>query len=167
MHTLKRNKYIKIIFNALIMASITYTKEYSLDNVIIGDIFRMIQGEETIHSSIGQSSKKEKETFYNIKDKFNTNKNITNELEKKDNLKYTYFMKNTKDVKLNTSYSQDFISSARESLEEDKKINTSLFYDKVIDNLSGLNYVQIKNNFYFLNSNKFSDSFDNLISRKI
>ena len=149
------------------MASITYTKEYSLDNVIIGDIFRMIQGEETIHSSIGQSSKKGKETFYNIKDKFNTNKNITNELELKDNLKYSYFMKNTKDVKLNTSYSQDFILSAIKSLEEDKEINTSLFYDKVIDNLSGLNYVQIKNNFYFLNSNKFSNSFDNLISRKI
>lgn len=137
--------------------------EYTLDNAIIGDSFRMIQSNNIIRGELKTQSKN---LFYNVKDLYKDAKESESILNKNNDLIYSYFMKENSTLKIDSSYSQNFISKFEDNIA-DEKINglkNSLFYDKEIHNLSGIEYIQIKDKFYFLNSNKFNKFNDEVIS---
>lgn len=151
--------------------------EYTLDNIIIGSTFKMIESDYNIENKINQNGIIERglsksdtpNLFYNVDENINNEKNISGLLEQNDDLNFCYFMKKNENIKLNSSYSTQYLNELKQNLKEEELngIKNTLFYDKTIKNLvskSNTEYVQIKNKYYFINNNKFCNSTDDVIS---
>ena len=153
--------------------------ECTLDNIIIGSSFKMIESDFNVINKLGQtgifervlSKNNNPNLFYNVNENLNNEKSVSGLLEQNNTLNFCYFMKNNENIKLNSSYSTQYLNQVKENLKEEEihGIRNKVFYDKTIQNLSSksnTSYVQIKNKYYFINNNKFCNSTDDVISGK-
>lgn len=126
-------------------------EEISLDNVIIGDSFRLFYGNN--------------ETYYSEKNVHSNDRSFILNVLNEDDLKYNHFMKDNTGTRLNYSYDDDFIKSLEQNLNDNQNQN-SVYYNKEFEGLTTKNLngiTQYKSNYYFIGNDVYGNS-NNLIN---